>query len=148
VSKYGVARNLWCGIGLVLAFVSGGCQQAPESAESPVTTRTPPPCQIYAPLACRVGCDADEPKRVLNVGPDLSGIKPGSLHGLEIAEILLDEHGDVKDVCLLRGVREDVDARAVSAIRQWRYEPVRLRHSTPPNMVVSAVISVTLRIDQ
>jgi hypothetical protein len=45
-------------------------------------------------------------------------------------------------------VREDVDARAVTAIRHWRYEPVRLRHSTPPGMVVSAVMTVTLTIGQ
>ena len=148
MSKYGVAPSLWSGVGLVLALVGGGCQPVRESAESPITTRTPPPCQIDAPLACRVGCDADEPKRVLNVAPDLSGIELGSLHGLEIAEILLDEDGDVKDVCLLRGVREDVDARAVTAIRHWRYEPVRLRHSTPPGMAVSAVMAVALPIGQ
>jgi hypothetical protein len=148
VSKYGVAQTLWCRVGLVLALVSGGCQQARESAVSPITTRMPPPCQIDAPFACRVGCDADVPKQVLKVAPDLSGIELASLHGLEIAEILIDGHGDVKDVCLRRGVREDVDARAVTAIRQWRYEPVRLHHSTPPGMVVSAVVTVTLPIGQ
>lgn len=148
VSRYGVVQTLWCDVGLVLALVSGGCQQARESEVSPITTRTPPPCQIDAPLACRVGCDADVPKQVLKVAPNLSGIELGGLRGLEIAEILIDEHGAVKDACLLRGVRADVDARAVTAIRQWRYEPVRLHHSTPPGMVVSAVVTVSLPIGQ
>jgi hypothetical protein len=50
----------------------------------------------------------------------------------------------VKDVCLLRGVREDIDVRALDAIRRWRYEPARLRHSTPPGARVSIEIAVTL----
>jgi hypothetical protein len=43
-------------------------------------------------------------------------------------------------------VREDVDVRAIDAIRRWRYEPARLRHSTPPGALVSIEIAVTLRV--
>jgi hypothetical protein len=82
----------------------------------------------------------------LDVAPDLSGIDLASLHGLEITEILIDNRGAVKDVCLLRGVREDIDVRALAAIRQWRFEPTRLRHSTPPGAPVSVVMTVTLPI--
>jgi hypothetical protein len=108
--------------------------------------RTPPACNIAAPSACRIGCDADAPKKVFDVAPDLSGIDLTGLHGVEIAEILIDDRGDVKDVCLLRGVREDVDLRAVAAIGFWRFEPARLRHSRPPGAVVSLVMTVTLPI--
>jgi hypothetical protein len=54
----------------------------------------------------------------------------------------------VQTVCLLRGVREDVDDRATAAIRQWRFEPARLRHSTPPLSAVPIVMTVTVRIGQ
>jgi hypothetical protein len=101
---------------------------------------------MNAPSACRVGCDADVPRKVFDVAPDLSGIDFAGLHGIEIAEIVIDERGDVKDVCLLRGVREDVDLRAVAAIRHWRFEPTRLRHSTPPGVPASVVMTVTLPI--
>lgn len=146
VSKHSVGQNLWRGMCLALAVVGGCCEQAHKPAESPITTRTPPACHIDAPSACRVGCDADVPKKVVDVAPDLSGIDLAGLHGFEIAEILIDDHGDVKDLCLLRGVREDVDLRAVVAIRHWRFEPARLRHSTPPGVLVSLVMTVTLPI--
>lgn len=111
-----------------------------------MTMRTPPACRIEAPSACRVGCDADVPRRIVDVAPDLSGLDLDGLHGTEVVEILIDEHGDVKEACLARGVREDVDDRAMAAIRQWRFEPVRLRHSTPPGLPVPLVTTVTLRI--
>jgi hypothetical protein len=131
---------------LALGVAGGCCQQAQKPAESPITARTPPACYIDAPSACRVGCDADVPKKVFDVAPDLSGIDLAALHGLEIAEILIDDRGDVRDVCLLRGVRENVDLRAVAAIRQWRFEPTRLRHSTPPGVPVPVVMTVTLPV--
>ncbi len=120
MSKHGVGRNLWRGMCLALAVAGGSCERAHAPVESAITTPTPPPCRINAPSACRVGCDADVPKKVSDVAPDLSGIDLAGLHGLGIAEILIDVPGNVTDVCLLRGVRQDVDLRAVAAIRRWR----------------------------
>ena len=131
---------------LALALASGCCERPQKPAESPIPTRTPPACRIDAPSACRVGCDADLPRKVVDVVPDLSGFDLVDLRGLEIVEILIDDHGDVKEACLLRGVREDVDFRVMAAIRHWRFEPVRLRHSTPPGVPVPLVTTVTLRI--
>lgn len=135
-------------VGVALAVLGVGCQPARQSAELPITIRTPPACQIDAPSACRVGCDADFPKQVAHIAPDLAGIDLAGVRGVEIAEILIDERGDVKDICLRRGVREDIDARTVAAVRQWRYEPARLRHSTPPGTVVTLVVTVTVPIGQ
>ena len=101
---------------------------------------------MSAPRACRVGCDADVPKKVVDAAPDFSGIDLATLHGIAIAEILIDVHGEVKDVCVIRGVRDDVDLRAVAAIRRWQFEPTRLRHSTPPGVVVPVVMTVTVPI--
>jgi hypothetical protein len=148
VSKHSVEQSLWRGMCLALAVVGGCREQAHKPADAPITTRTPPACHVEAPGACRVGCDADVPKKVFDVAPDLSGIDLAGLHGVEIAGILIDDHGDVKVVCLLRGVREDVDQRAVAAIRHWRFEPARLRHSTPPGVLVPVVMTVSLTIGQ
>jgi hypothetical protein len=129
-----------------MAAFGVGCDRQLQPRESPVTVRTPPDCHIVAPGACRIGCDADSPRKVFDVAPDLSGLNVAGLRGSEIAEILLNERGEVKDVCLRRGVREDIDARVVAAIQRWRFEPARLRHSVPPGAIVSIVISVTLPI--
>jgi hypothetical protein len=133
---------------LALAVVGGCREQAHKPADSPITTLTPPACHVEARGACRLGCDADPPKKVFDVAPDLFGIDLAGLHGVEIAEILIDDHGDVKVVCLLRGVREDVDQRALAAIRHWRFEPARLRHSTPPGVYVPVIMTVSLTIGQ
>ena len=146
VSKHDVGPNLWRGMWLGLALGTACRERAQEPAEWPITTRTPPACHIDAPSACRVGCDADQPRKLFDAAPDLGALEVADLHGVAIVEILIDERGDVKDACLLRGVREDVDSRVMAAIRQWRFEPVRLRHSTPPGVVVPAVITVGVRV--
>jgi hypothetical protein len=135
-----------CASLIVIAALGEGCGRSQQAIDPPMTERTPPACQIDARGACLVGCDADVPRKVVDVAPDLSGLDAAHLRGLEIAEILIDDRGTVKDVCLLRGVREDVDVRAIDAIRRWRYEPARLRHSTPPGALVSIEIAVTLRV--
>jgi hypothetical protein len=146
VSKHDVGRDLWRGLWLAAAIGNGCHERGQGPAEWPVTTRTPPACHIDAPSACRVGCDADQPTKLLDAAPDLGGLDVADLHGVEIVEILIDERGSVKDACLLRGVREDVDLRVMAAIRQWRFEPVRLRHLTAPGVVVPVVITVGVRI--
>ena len=148
MSNQSVSQRLWGSVCLALAVV-GGCREPKKTpADLPMTTRTPPACQLDAPGACRVGCDADPPAKVVHVAPDLSGIDFTGLRGVALAEILIDIRGDVKGVCLLRGVREDVDERAVAAIRRWRFEPTRLRHSTPPGVLVPVVMTVSLAINQ
>ncbi len=146
-------QNVWRALWLAVAIGSGSCERAQKSADAPISTvtptltkRIPPECHIDAPSACRVGCDADVPKKVAEVAPDLSGLDITGLNGVEIVEILIDVRGDVQQACLLRGVREDVDGRVIAAIRQWRFEPAALRHSTPPRLPVPVVMTVTLRI--
>lgn len=136
---------------LAVAVAAGSCEQGSKSAQQdlatpPVTGRVPPACHIDAPSACRVGCDAVVPKPLIKVAPDLSGLDTTGLNGVEIIEILIDVRGSVGNACLLRGVREDVDDRAIAAIRQWLFEPARLRRSTPPGLAVPIVITVTLQI--
>ena len=116
VSKYCVDQRVWRGMWLALVLGSACSERGQGPAEPPIT-KHPPPCHLEAPLACRVGCDADVPRKIADAAPDLSGLDLAGLHGLVIAEILIDERGDVKAACLLRGVREDVDLRAMAAIR-------------------------------
>jgi hypothetical protein len=153
VSNRSVPQNVLPTLCLALAIGNGSCGQAPKPADSPaaagrprLTTRIPPDCHVDAPSACRVGCDADVPPKVIDVAPDLAGLDVTDLNGVDILEILIDVRGSVREACLLRGVREDVDDRAIGAVRRWRFQPARLRHSTPPGLPVPIVMTVTLRI--
>ena len=149
MSNQGVSQRLWGSVCLAIAVVGSGCREPKKTpADLPTTTRTPPACHLDTPGACRVGCNADPPAKVVHVAQDLSGIELTGLRGVAVAEILIDIQGEVTGVCLLRGVREDVDERAVAAIRRWRFEPTRLRHSTPPGVLVPVVMTVSVAINQ
>ena len=39
----------------------------------------------------------------------------------------IDADGQVMSVCLVKGLRPDVDQAAIAAVQQWRYEPARWR---------------------
>lgn len=71
--------SIACALSLMVAF-GVGCDR-PQPTESPVTARTPPDCRIDAPRVCRIGCDADPPRKVFDVAPDLSGLDVTALRG-------------------------------------------------------------------
>ncbi|MEO8078147.1 MAG: TonB family protein, partial [Acidobacteriota bacterium] len=144
--KYGVIQCPRRGMSLGLGILAACCGHAPRPAESRMATALAPACPLNAPGACRVGCDADPPRKTFDAAPDLSGINVTGLRGSVIAEVLVDETGEVKGVCVLRSVREDVDLRAVDAIRQWRFEPTRLRRPAARGALVPVVMTVSASI--
>jgi TonB family protein len=146
VSKHGVAQCAWRGMSLAVGVLAVCCRQTPRPAEFGMTNTPPPACHLNAPGACRVGCDAVAPKKTLDAALDLSGIDVTGLRGSVIAEVLVDETGDVKGVCVLRSVRKDVDLRAVDAIRRWRFEPARLRLPAGRSAPVAVVLTVSVTI--
>lgn len=147
VSNEGVGRSGLFGLAL-LGIASLGAGRYGSQLTS--LKRQPPPCGIRptarTPFLCRVGCDVDVPRKIVHVQPDLSGIDMRHTRGIEIVEIVIDHEGAVADTCLLRGIREDIDARALAAIRQWRFEPARLRHSNPPGEIVTPVMTFSVPI--
>ncbi len=69
------------------------------------------------------------PQRVHFEPPDLSGLPPLASDRVVIVEMRIDAAGKVTESCVLRGVREDVDLRAIAAVQKWVFEPPRLRSS-------------------
>jgi len=49
---------------------------------------------------------------------------------LAIIEVRIDVAGRVTESCMLRGVREDVDRKALEVVKTWRFEPPRLLADT------------------
>jgi TonB family protein len=129
-----------------LACLAAGCRQADDRAlASSIAWREVPPCAIHDVRAVRSGA---VPKKIKDVPPDLAGLSVAGVHGLEIVELRVDQEGLVSDVCLLRGVREDIDARALAAVRQWRFAPVRAERARnlAPGTMVPIIFTVTVRI--
>src|SRR5687767_13566741 len=61
--------------------------------------------------------------------PVLSDLLPLPRESRVLIEVRIETDGRVSGGCILRGVRPDVDARALTAVRRWRFAPPRL--STP-----------------
>jgi len=82
------------------------------------------PCR-YSENAFRAG--VDPPRIVSRVEPDLLGLPAltGAKHAF--VEVRISEQGRVTEGCMLRGIRTDVDARVLAAVRAWQFDPPRLK---------------------
>jgi hypothetical protein len=101
------------------------------AARPAVTQRSPegpppvyPHC-TYKENAFRGSVDA--PKATVRAEPNLSGLPALTGESAVFVEVRISEQGRVTEDCLLRGVRPDVDARALAAARAWQFEPARLK---------------------
>lgn len=98
--------------------------QAANAARSAIG---PPKC-VYRESGFRSG--VNPPREVHREEPDLSGLPSLTGEQLAIIEIRIDDTGRVTESCMLRGVRGDVDRRALEAVNAWRFEPPRLLADT------------------
>jgi len=67
-----------------------------------------------------------------------------NITGDVILEIVVTRSGSVGDVTVLRGLGLGLDQRAIAAVRQWRFDPARLR-GTPVDVIVEVAVEFTLR---
>ena len=66
------------------------------------------------------------------------------LSGDVVLEIVVRHDGSVGDVRIVRGLGGGLDARAVQAVRQWRFTPAR-RLGTPVDVLVEVAVEFMLR---
>lgn len=71
----------------------------------------------------RVGDGVRPPRKVYDVPPRYPDeAKSAGISGVVIMELVLERTGDVADVRVVRSV-PGLDAAAIEAVRQWKYEP-------------------------
>ena len=93
----------------------------------------------------RPGSGIAPPALVREVKPQYS--EEGRRRGVEgdvIMEAVVRADGSVGDVRILRGLGAGLDARAVDAVRQWRFQPAR-RFGTPVDVLVEVAVEFRLR---
>lgn len=113
----------------VAGGIDGGVPGPPAAAPAPPATR---------PL--RVGGDIRPPRKLHHVTPVYPSLAAQTqTTGTVILEATIAPTGDVVDVRVLRSVRL-LDAAAVDAVRQWRYEPPRLN-----GIPIAVLLTVTVR---
>ena len=116
----------------------GGLAGLPALAPPPARP-TPPPAAV--PL--RIGGDVRAPQKLHHVAPIYPAVAAQArISGTVILEATIAPSGEVVNVTVLRSVPL-LDAAAVTAVRQWRYEAPRL-NGTP----VAILLTVTVRFAQ
>jgi protein TonB len=113
--------------------LDGGLPGAPPLAAPP-----PPPARVTTPL--RVGGEIRPPRKLQHVAPVYPSIAlQAKVGGTVVLEATIGRTGVVTDVRVLRSVPL-LDAAAVAAVQQWRYEPTRLNGEP-----VAVLLTVTVR---
>jgi periplasmic protein TonB len=109
----------------------------------PVQTVPPPPLPSpQLPVHLHQGIEA--PKKIADVTPTYPTIAQAAhVKGMVILEAVIDVHGNVTSVQVLRSVPL-LDQAAVDAVRQWRYTPARL-NGQPVPVVVTITINFSMQ---
>lgn len=108
---------------------------------TPTLAPPPPPPDPARPR--RVGGDIRAPRKLHHVAPIYPAIAAQArVGGTVILDATISESGEVVNVRVLRSVPL-LDAAAIDAVRQWRYDPPRLNGAP-----VSVLLTVTLQFAQ
>jgi len=101
----------------------------------------PPPTRA-API--RAGQGVREPKKIVDVAPVYPEIaRRARIEGIVILEAVINEHGGVERLKLLRSVQL-LDAAAMDAVARWRYTPTLL-NGLPVSVLMTITIHFTLQ---
>lgn len=107
----------------------------------------PPPPPPPAPVAntpVRVGGLIGQPTLVKRVEPEYPALaQQAQISGMVILEAIVDEHGAVTDVRVLRSAHQILDREAVRAVMQWRYSPLTL-NGRPVRFVLTVTLGFSL----
>jgi protein TonB len=123
--------------GGVVGGVVGGL---PEPTPPPPPP--PPPAAPKGPV--RIGGQIQMPRLIKRVEPVYPPMAVSAhLQGVVILEAIVNEEGTVKEVKVLRSVNPLLDREALTAVRQWKYEPVVL-NGTPVPFVLTVSLSFSL----
>jgi TonB family protein len=93
--------------------------------------------------AVRVGGGIREPRKLKNVAPDYPEIaKQARVQGVVILEATIGPRGNVTSVTVLRGIPL-LDDAAITAVKQWVYEPTLL-NGVPVPVIMTVTVNYKL----
>ena len=119
--------------------------------EFPIATPTPTPLAEAAtpsiPLDLRSidPKDVEPPRLIRRVEPAYpEAARRARMAGVVVVEAVISARGEVQDARVTRAVSPLLDAAALAAVRQWTYEPARVK-GVPVRVYVT--VSVTFRLN-
>lgn len=114
-----------------------------EGVVVPPPSPTQPPQQEQGPIRVSSG-RVRPPTKIVDVRPVYpEAAHRASLSGIVILNAIIDREGRVRDVQVMRPGLLGMTEAAVTAVGQWRYEPIRL-NGRPVEVVVT--VTVTFQI--
>ena len=124
--------------GVVGGVVGGLVSELPPPPPPPPPS---PPPVARAPV--RIGGELKAPALVERVEPEYPPLAVrAQVQGVVILEAVVDPHGRVEEVRVLRSIPL-LDKAAITAVRQWRYSPLLL-NGTPERFVLTVTVSFSL----
>jgi len=98
------------------------------SPPAPPATAPPAPAELL-----RVGSAIAAPVRLIFVKPRYTEIaRRARLEGMVILDMVIERDGAIREIKVLRGLALGLTDAAVTAVRQWRYEPTTVGGRTVP----------------
>lgn len=92
----------------------------------------------------RVGGGISAPQAISTPDPDYTEeARTAKTQGTCILGLIVDAEGRPRDIRIVRGLGFGLDAKAVEAVRQWRFEPA-IKDGKPVNVQISVEVSFRL----
>lgn len=110
---------------------------------APLEPAPAPPAPVADRKPVRLHAGIDPPRKVADRAPLYpAAARSAGVRGIVIIEATVDTQGAVVDTRVLRSVPM-LDEAALSAVRQWRYEPARL-NGAPTAVLITVTVNFTL----
>jgi protein TonB len=126
----------------IVRGIEGGLEGISSIGFTERAAPPPPPAVVsQAPVHLHKGIVA--PRKVVDVTPAYPPLAQAAhVKGMVILEAVIDAHGNVTDVRVLRSAPM-LDQAAVDAVRQWRYTPALL-NDRPVPVIVTITINFSM----
>lgn len=97
------------------------------------------------PKARRVGEGITPPRRITGPAPTYTEeARKERIQGVVIVRTIIDEHGDIQETEVLKGLPLGLSEAAVDAIREWTFEPALDENGEPVSVYYNMTINFRL----
>ncbi len=92
----------------------------------------------------KVGGGISAPQAISTPDPEYTeAARNAKTQGTCVLWLIVDEHGNPRDIRVVRGLGFGLDARAIEAVKQWRFRPA-MKDGRPVNVQISVEVGFKL----
>ena len=92
----------------------------------------------------KVGGGISAPQAISTPDPEYTEeARNAKTQGMCVLWLIVDEHGNPRDIRVVRGLGFGLDAKAIEAVKQWRFQPA-LKDGRPVNVQISVEVGFKL----